>query len=67
MITNMINNLTFGLLLVVVAIPIYFIEAGLFGVDYFTAILPIVFSIIGIGFVLSISLRQIIKDKTKQQ
>lgn len=48
----MINNLVFGLLLIVAAVLIYFIEASLYGIDYITAILPIVFSIIGIGFAL---------------
>ena len=47
-----INLLAVGLLLIVAAILVYFIEASLYGVNYFSAILPIVFSIIGIGLVL---------------
>ena len=48
----MIKNLAVGLLLIVVAVLIYFIEASLYGVNFVTAILPIVFSIIGIGLIL---------------
>jgi hypothetical protein len=48
----MINNLALGLLLIVVGILIYFIEVGLKELNYVSAILPIVFSIIRIGLVL---------------
>lgn len=48
----MIENLAVGLLLIAVAILVYFIEASLYGFNYVTAILPIVLSIIGIVLVL---------------
>ena len=50
--TSMINNLAVGLLLMVGAGIVYFIEASLFGVNYGIAILPIVFLVVGIGLVL---------------
>jgi len=48
----MIENLTVGLLLIIVAILGIFIEASFYGFNYVTAILPIIFSSIGIGLVL---------------
>jgi hypothetical protein len=60
--TPMINNLSVGLLLMVIAGIVYSIEVSLFGFNYEMAILPIAFLIVGSA----LALRYIINRNHKE-